>query len=95
MTRHAFLFSVCILTMFALALPILAEAPLRQVIDTEVKAVWQRQKIIPVGHCENAAFICGWRRATWADSSRFGPSLPQRDGDRLALMRKQFAASGP
>jgi hypothetical protein len=57
MTRHAFLFSVCLLTLFALALPVRAETPLRQVIDTEVKAVWQRKKITPAGQCNDAAFV--------------------------------------
>jgi hypothetical protein len=57
MTRHAFPFPVCILGMFALALPVRAETPLRQVIDKEVKAAWQREKITPAGRCDDAAFI--------------------------------------
>jgi hypothetical protein len=57
MTRHAIIFSPCILTVFALAQPVRAETPLRQVIDTEVKAAWQREKIAPTGKCDDAAFI--------------------------------------
>jgi hypothetical protein len=57
MTRRTFLFPLCILAAPSLALPGRAETPLRQVIDAEVKAVWQREKITPAGRCDDAAFV--------------------------------------
>ena len=33
------------------------ERPLRQVIDAEVKAAWQRQKLTAAGRCDDAAFL--------------------------------------
>jgi hypothetical protein len=33
------------------------EKPLRQLIDSEVRAAWQRQKIVPAGRSDDAAFI--------------------------------------
>ena len=57
MTRRTLLCSLSIFAALVLALPVRAETPLRQVIDTEVKAVWQREKITPTGRCDDAAFI--------------------------------------
>src|SRR4051794_1271486 len=34
-----------------------AEAPLRQVIDAEVRAAWQREKVAPAGRCSDAVFL--------------------------------------
>ena len=34
-----------------------AETPLREVIDAEIKAVWQREKISPAGRADDAAFL--------------------------------------
>lgn len=33
------------------------EKPLRQVIDAEISAAWQREKITPAGRCNDAAFL--------------------------------------
>jgi hypothetical protein len=33
------------------------EKPLRQIIDAEVRAAWQREKITPVGRCDDAVFL--------------------------------------
>lgn len=33
------------------------EKPLRQVIDAEISAAWQREKITPAGRCDDAAFL--------------------------------------
>lgn len=35
----------------------LAEEPLRQVIDREIQAAWQKQKITPAGRCDDATFL--------------------------------------
>jgi hypothetical protein len=78
MTRHASHFPVCILTMLAAALPARAETLLRQVIDTEVKAVWQREKITPAGRCDDAAFI----RRTYLD---LAGTIPRLDETRQFL----------
>lgn len=40
-----------------LALPIQAETPLRQVIDTEVKAAWQREQLTSAGRADDATFL--------------------------------------
>jgi Protein of unknown function (DUF1549)/Protein of unknown function (DUF1553) len=48
---------LCILAALALALPVQAETPLRQVIDAEIQAAWQREKITPAGRADDATFI--------------------------------------
>src|SRR5262249_29783702 len=41
-----------------LASPVHAqEKPLRQIIDAEVNAAWQREKIKPAARCDDAAFL--------------------------------------
>jgi hypothetical protein len=46
------------LTCLALpALAVAAERPLRQVIDAEIQAAWQKQQITPAGRCDDAAFL--------------------------------------
>jgi hypothetical protein len=57
MTRRTLLSSLSILALLALVLPGRAETPLRQQIDTEMKAVWQREKITPAARTDDAAFI--------------------------------------
>jgi hypothetical protein len=57
MTHRALLHSSGILAALALAWPVRAQTPLRQVVDAQVKAVWQRQKITPAGRADNAAFL--------------------------------------
>jgi hypothetical protein len=60
MTRRTLLYSSGILAALALALPgrpVRAKTPLRHVIDTEVKAVWQREKITPAGRADDDAFV--------------------------------------
>jgi len=47
-----------ILVLFCSAAPGRAdEKPLRQVIDAETKAAWQREKITPVGRCDDSTFL--------------------------------------
>jgi hypothetical protein len=41
----------------ALAPPLPAETPLRQTIDAEVRAVWQREKLTPAPPAEDALFL--------------------------------------
>jgi hypothetical protein len=57
MTHGRHLCSWSILAALALALPGRAETPLRQVIDGETNAVWQREKITPAGRADDAAFL--------------------------------------
>jgi hypothetical protein len=60
-----------------------AEMPLRQRIDTEVRAVWQREKLAPAGRCDDATFV----RRIYLDLLGAIPSYEEA---------KQFlAASGP
>jgi hypothetical protein len=40
-----------------LTAPVQAETPLRQVIDTEIKAGWEREKITPAGRADDATFV--------------------------------------
>ena len=57
MTRSTLLQCSRILAALALALPVRAETPLRQVIDAEMKAVWQREKITPAGRADDTTFL--------------------------------------
>jgi hypothetical protein len=54
---HRALLSSSLLAVLALALPIRAEPPLRQVVDAETKAAWQREKLTPVGRADDATFL--------------------------------------
>jgi hypothetical protein len=63
MTRRTLLYSSSILAGLILALPARAETPLRQVIDAEVKAVWEREKVTPAGRADDGTFI----RRTYID----------------------------
>jgi hypothetical protein len=56
MNRCKLLCPSSVLAALALVLPVRAETPLRQVIDTEVKAAWQREKITPAARADDAAF---------------------------------------
>jgi hypothetical protein len=57
MTRRTLLYSSSILAGLILTLPVRAETPLRQVIDAEVKAVWEREKITPAGRADDGTFL--------------------------------------
>jgi hypothetical protein len=57
MTHRTLLSSSSLLAALALALPGRAETPLRQVIDAEVKAAWQREKITPAARADDATFV--------------------------------------
>jgi hypothetical protein len=57
MTHRTLLYGSSLLAAFTLALPVWAETPLRQVIDAEVKAAWQQEKIKPAGRTDDAAFL--------------------------------------
>jgi hypothetical protein len=57
MNRCTLLCFSSVLAALALVLPTRAETPLRQVIDTEVKAAWQREKITPAARADDAAFL--------------------------------------
>jgi hypothetical protein len=57
MSHRTLLSTLSILAALTLALPVWAEMPLRQVIDKEVKAGWQRKKITPAGRADDAAFL--------------------------------------
>jgi hypothetical protein len=48
----------CLITL-ASALPALRadEKPLRQVVDTELRAAWKREKIAPAGRCSDSTFL--------------------------------------
>jgi hypothetical protein len=67
MTRCTLLYASGILGALALALPFRAKTPFPQMIDTEVKPVWKREKITPAGRADDAAFV-------WAKPS--GPRAP-------------------
>jgi hypothetical protein len=57
MTRHSFFHLSSVLASLAFLFPARAETPLRQVIDAEVKAVWEREKITPSGRADDGTFI--------------------------------------
>src|SRR5579862_4475155 len=57
MNRGSFCRLSSILVGLVFLSPVWAEPPLRQVIDTEVRAAWQREKITPAGRADDATFI--------------------------------------
>jgi hypothetical protein len=57
MTHRILFRPACLLAAFAMAMPVRAETPLRQRIDAEVQAVWQREKLTPAGRADDATFI--------------------------------------
>jgi hypothetical protein len=61
-----------------MVLPVPADTPLRQQIDTELKAFWQREKIIPAPRCDYATFI----RRIYID---LAGSIPTADETRQFL----------
>jgi hypothetical protein len=73
MTQRTLLYGSSILAALTVALPVWAETPLRRVIDAEVKAAWQRQKITPAGRAGDAAFI----RRTYIDLVGTIPTLDE------------------
>jgi hypothetical protein len=59
MTRDSFLHLWSVLAGLAFLLPVWAETPLRQAIDAEVRAAWQKENLAPAGPADDAA----WRKA--------------------------------
>lgn len=58
MTRFPSRSWLFVLAFLSLPLPLRAEdKPLRQVIDTQMQAAWQREKITPAGRAEDAVFL--------------------------------------
>jgi hypothetical protein len=78
MTHRTLLCSSSILAALAVALPGRAETPLRQVIDAETKAAWQKEKIAPAGRADDAAFL----RRVYIDVAG---TIPTMDETRLFL----------
>jgi hypothetical protein len=71
MTRRTFFYTSSLLATFALAMPGRTETPLRQVIDGEFQAAWQREKITPAARADDATFL----RRIYLDLTGTIPSL--------------------